>query len=144
MAANQLSIVVTAETRRLVIARAGARCEYCRMHDSLQGATFHVEHIVPRSTGGTDDVTNLAWACPSCNLHKSDRVSVGWSGSSDIVALFNPRLNEWAEHFDWDDYSLIGKTVCGKATIEALCLNTQRRQKIRQAEQLFGLFPPEE
>ena len=29
----------------LVRARAGDRCEYCRMHQSLQGATFHVEHV---------------------------------------------------------------------------------------------------
>ena len=40
------------ETLRLVSTRAGDRCEYCRMHQSLQGATFHVEHIVPRSRGG--------------------------------------------------------------------------------------------
>ncbi len=27
--------------------RAEDRCEYCRMHQALQGGTFHVEHIVP-------------------------------------------------------------------------------------------------
>jgi len=114
------------------------------MHDSLQGATFHVEHVIPRSAGGTWDLSNLAWACPSCNLHKSNRVSVVLDGSLAPVSLFNPRENSWAEHFDWDDYSLVGKTVCGNATIDALHLNTERRQRIRQAEQLFGLFPPEE
>jgi len=36
------------------------------MHESLQGATFHVEHIVPRSAGGSDTMDNLALACPSC------------------------------------------------------------------------------
>jgi hypothetical protein len=30
------------EVARLVALRAGDRCEYCRMHQSLQGATFHV------------------------------------------------------------------------------------------------------
>lgn len=135
--------MVSAQAKQAVVARAGSRCEYCQMHDSLQGATFHVEHVIPRSVGGTEDVTNLAWACPSCNLHKSDRVSVTFAGSPDPVTLFNPRENLWADHFEWDDYSLIGKTVCGNATIEALHLNTKRRQRIRQAEQLFGLFPPE-
>ena len=46
------------------------------MHQSLQGATFHVEHIVPRCLGGLSKLENLAWACPSCNLHKSNRVEV--------------------------------------------------------------------
>ncbi len=69
--------------------RAGRRCEYCRMHQSLQGATFHVEHVVPRSLGGTSEIHNLAWACPSCNLHKSDRVEVQLPGVSQAVLLFN-------------------------------------------------------
>ena len=114
------------------------------MHDALQGATFHVEHVVPRSAGGMGAVANLAWACPSCNLHKSDRIEVALDGTPDSVALFNPRENVWTEHFEWDDYSLAGKTVCGKATINVLHLNTERRLRIRQAEQLFGLFPPDE
>lgn len=44
--------------------RAAGRCEYCQLHQSLQGATFHVEHIIPRSRGGTSQLDNLAWACP--------------------------------------------------------------------------------
>ena len=54
-----------AETVRAVEARAKQRCEYCRMHQALQGATFHVEHILPTSAGGSDELSNLAWACPS-------------------------------------------------------------------------------
>jgi 5-methylcytosine-specific restriction endonuclease McrA len=65
-----------ADLRQFVEARASQRCEYCRMHQSLQGAAFHVEHIVPLSLGGTDDVDNLAWACPGCNLKKSNRVTM--------------------------------------------------------------------
>ena len=49
--------------------RAASRCQYCLMHQRLQGATFHVEHIIPRSKGGADELANLALACPSCNLH---------------------------------------------------------------------------
>lgn len=53
--------------------RALDRCQYCLMHQSLQGATFHVEHIIPRSQGGPFELSNLALACPSYNLHKADR-----------------------------------------------------------------------
>ena len=48
------------ETARFVEARAAGRCEYCHMHQSLPGATFHIEHIVPSSRGGTFAVDNLA------------------------------------------------------------------------------------
>ena len=113
------------------------------MHHSLQGATFHVEHTVPRSAGGSDDAGNLALACPSCNLHKSDRTTVAATGSSEPIVLFNPRIHTWSDHFEWDEYSVVGTTDTGQATIEALHLNEERRQKIRQAEQLFGLFPSE-
>src|SRR5436305_14229547 len=82
-----------AERMREVEARAGQRCEYCRMHQALQGATFHVEHIVPSSTGGSDELTNLAWACPSCNLKKSNRLSAIDPDTEAEVPLFNPRTD---------------------------------------------------
>lgn len=52
------------EAARTVVERAKHRCEYCRMHQSLQGATFHIEHIQPASRGGSDSKGNLALACP--------------------------------------------------------------------------------
>jgi 5-methylcytosine-specific restriction endonuclease McrA len=67
-------MITARQIEREVAGRAGGRCEYCQMHQSLQGATFHVEHIVPRSQGGGTDLGNLAWACPRCNLQKGDRV----------------------------------------------------------------------
>ena len=131
------------ESREFITARAGGRCEYCQMHQSLQGATFHIEHVIPRVRGGVSDSSNLALACPSCNLHKADRVSSQPNASTVAIVFFNPRSDVWADHFEWDDYTLIGKTEVGRVTIQALDLNQERRIKIRRAEQLFGLFPPE-
>ncbi len=113
------------------------------MHQSLQGATFHIEHVIPRALGGASDLSNLALACPSCNLHKADRISVSTGSSGEVVALFNPRLHVWAQHFEWDEYTLVGKSEIGRTTIQAFELNHERRIRIRQAEQLFGLFPPD-
>ena len=87
------------EVVRLVETRARQRCEYCRMHQSLQGGTFHIEHVTPRSHGGSDDPDNLALACPSCNLHKSDRIEAIDPDSGVEMALFNPRTACWQEHF---------------------------------------------
>ncbi len=130
------------EIEQNVQQRAEGRCEYCRMHQSLQGATFHVEHIIPRSRGGPSQLDNLAWACPSCNLHKSNRVEVPSSERGEVVPLFQPRTDNWRDHFRWEGYHIVAQSSVGQATIEALGLNHERRIKIRQAEELFDLFPP--
>lgn len=114
--------------------RAAQRCEYCRMHQSLQGATFHVEHVVPTTLGGPTDLPNLAWACPGCNLKKSDRLEAVDPDSQLTVRLFNPRRDEWSEHFVWEEFRLVALTSIGRATIVAFDLNHTRRQRIRQAE----------
>jgi hypothetical protein len=134
---------VTARTdqERQVAARAGGRCEYCRMHQALQGATFHVEHVIRRPRGGPDGLSNRAWACPSGNLHKSDRVEVIDPDSGTAVPLFNPRSSRWSDHFRWSGRHVIGITPIGRAAVAALDLNHPRRILIRQAEELFGLFP---
>jgi hypothetical protein len=129
------------EIVRQVEDRAGGRCEYCRMHQSLQGATFHVEHVVPRAAGGSSELENLAWACPACNLRKSDRVKVRDPESGALAPLFNPRADQWSVHFAWQGYSTVGLTAVGRATVASLDLNHWRRLLVRQAEELFGLFP---
>jgi hypothetical protein len=41
-------------TRAAVWRRAGAHCEYCRLHqDDDPFAIFHVEHIIARQTAGS-------------------------------------------------------------------------------------------
>ena len=114
------------------------------MHQALQGATFHVEHILPQSAGGADALDNLALACPSCNLAKSNRIALTLPDTGRSIPFFNPRINRWADHFAWEnDRKLLGLTPLGRATIEALNLNHLRRLTIREAEEWFGLFPLE-
>lgn len=57
-------------TRELVTHRAELRCEYCRLHQAYSELIHHIEHIVARQHGGSDDPGNLALACHRCNLHK--------------------------------------------------------------------------
>jgi hypothetical protein len=129
------------ELTRQVEERAHRRCEYCRMHQALQGATFHVEHILPGSRGGATALDNLAWACPSCNLRKSDRTDALDPETGERVPLFNPRTQVWHEHFQSAGYQVVGLTSTGRATVLLLNLNHPRRLLIRQVEELFGLFP---
>lgn len=130
------------DTIRRVRERAGNRCEYCLMHQALQGGTFHVEHVLPDSRGGPSVLGNLAWCCPSCNLKKSDRITVLDPKTGKTARLFHPRTDVWSEHFAFHGYRIAGITAVGRATIHALDLNNKRRVLIRQAEELFGFFPP--
>ena len=136
------SRTVPAATAAAVRARADDRCEYCRMHQSLQGATFHVEHVLPASKGGPSTLDNLAWCCPSCNLHKSDRTHATDPDTGSSAALFHPRQQAWPDPFAWQGYDVVGRTPTGRATVAALRLNADRRLPIRRAEARFGLFPP--
>ncbi len=131
-----------AETVRFVERRARERCEYCCMHQALQGATFHVEHVVPLSCSGPSVPDNLAWACPGCNLKKSNRQTAADPTTGASVSLFNPRTDAWDDHFGWQGYLMVGLTPVGRALVEAFDLNRDRRVLIRQAEELFGFFPP--
>lgn len=55
---------------------AGHRCEYCRLRqDDSPLAALHVEHIIPKFHGGSDDLDNLALACIDCNLHKGPNLT---------------------------------------------------------------------
>lgn len=64
---------VPTHLRRLVIKRAKSRCEYCGLWQEGQEATFHVDHVIPRATGGATSAENLALACVSCSLRKAAR-----------------------------------------------------------------------
>jgi hypothetical protein len=127
----------------LVRERAGGRCEYCRMAQSLQGGTFHLEHVIPQSRGGSSTAENVPLACPGCNLHKADRVSAIDPETGNEAPLFHPRTNRWSAHFGWDGERIVGKTATGRATLTILQFNHPRRLHIRVAEAGFGLFPPD-
>ena len=62
-----------------------------------------------------------------------------------MVALFNPRLDDWSQHFIWsaDGLLLIGLTEIGKATVLALAMNRERVLNIRAADLEVGRHPPE-
>ena len=84
-----------------VVLRASHRCEYCRLSQLGQEATFHVDHVVPRAAGGPTTGDNLALACVSCSLRKWAKQTATDPDSGEEVPLFNPRTQSWADHFRW-------------------------------------------
>ena len=135
-------MIVPAGLAARVRQRAGHRCEYCRLSQWLQGASFHIEHIIPLTQGGRTALENLALACPGCNLHKADRTRAEDPLTGETVPLFHPRQSRWSDHFEWSGTRASAKTPIGRATLRALQFNHPRRLLIRNAERSFGLFPP--
>jgi 5-methylcytosine-specific restriction endonuclease McrA len=65
----------TAELSALRQAQAG-RCAYCGQTHNPDELT--IDHIIPVSQGGRNDITNICLACLSCNSSKSDRTPEEW------------------------------------------------------------------
>jgi hypothetical protein len=60
-----------------------------------------------------------------------------------MVALYNPRADEWAEHFAFTKrWRIIGRSPTGRATIEALGMNRDAVIGIRRELVLLGRYPP--
>lgn len=121
-----------AATRAFVRQRAANRCEYCGLQQTAEAFfAFHIEHIVARQHGGTDDVANLALACYHCNLHKGTNLTTVDAQSGALVMIFHPRTMSWAEHFVQNGNSIEGRTPLGKATVALLKMNAPDRRRLR-------------
>jgi hypothetical protein len=57
--------------RHEVFKRDNYTCVECGARKS-DGAVLHVDHKIPVSRGGTDELSNLQTLCSDCNLNKSD------------------------------------------------------------------------
>jgi 5-methylcytosine-specific restriction endonuclease McrA len=62
-------------SRRAVFTRDGSTCVYCG------SSATSIDHVVPRSRGGTHTWDNVVAACRRCNHAKADRslAEMGWS-----------------------------------------------------------------
>lgn len=60
---------IPARTRFEVFKRDGFRCQFCGRAQA-DGVKLHVDHIVPVSEGGTNEIENLQTLCEECNLGK--------------------------------------------------------------------------
>lgn len=62
------------ETREYLQVKWRRCCAYCDAPGFGPGAKrLNIDHITPRSTGGTDRITNLTLACARCNRAKGTR-----------------------------------------------------------------------
>lgn len=71
-----------------VLARDQWTCCSCGRSSKEHGITLHVDHIIPRSRGGTDNKDNLQTLCWKCNIGKSNRDTTDLRKDSKQVDVY--------------------------------------------------------
>jgi 5-methylcytosine-specific restriction endonuclease McrA len=56
-------------TRKNILLRDNNSCQYC----NYRGSDLSIDHVLPRSRGGTDNWENVTTACLRCNVQKGNR-----------------------------------------------------------------------
>ena len=80
---------ISGSSRYNVLKRAKYRCELCGAHE--EQIALHVDHIVPRSKGGSDDLSNLQALCMTCNTNKRAEDDADFRG---IAESYDNRLDD--------------------------------------------------
>ncbi|QHV00076.1 HNH endonuclease [Synechocystis sp. CACIAM 05] len=141
---------ISEDLKQAIRQRARYICEYCHSPERLSANRFTIDHVIPKSLGGSDTFDNLALACRRCNERRYNFVASIDPQTKSIVAIFNPRQQNWAEHFIWTNRGIIiqGTTPTGRATCIRLDLNDTRypeEDSIQETRRFWlktGLHPP--
>lgn len=73
--------------RDRVFMRDGRVCQICGTDEG----EMHIDHIIPRKSGGTHDLDNLRVLCKSCNLRKgalNDGVFLGKTATPPVFSTY--------------------------------------------------------
>jgi hypothetical protein len=128
--------------RQQVWERASGRCEYCQLPQEFTVTPHEVDHVQAQKHGGATIIENLALACFYCNSFKGPNIA-GYDPEDNLLRpLFNPRTDEWSQHFEWSGPTLVGKTAIGRTTIAVLRINQPDRVDHRSRLIDTNDFPP--
>ena len=64
------------EQRETLLNALGVYCQGCGANYGFDPRVLEVDHIHPKSDGGSDAYENLTLLCPPCNRAKSDRLTL--------------------------------------------------------------------
>lgn len=132
--------------RHAILEEANYRCGYCLSEEILMGVSLVPDHIIPLTVGGSNERENLWPACRSCNELKNNRTHAEDPTTGELVPLFNPRTQQWYEHFAWNrEFTHIqALTFTGRATLITLQLNRLLLVRARQHWKLMGWHPAQQ
>lgn len=141
-----MSNYIPVELRNQIEISDRGRCCYCLTQAVNSGIDLSFDHILPRSKGGKTVFENVCLACRACNEFKSDTTEATDPLTATTVPLFNPRCQNWNDHFTWseDGTTVEGLTVVGRSTILALQMNRAIIRVARKRWVSSGWHPPKD
>jgi hypothetical protein len=132
----EVSVALRAEVR----SRAMRRCEYCLVPEDLALVSHEIDHIIAAKHGGASTPDNLALCCTLCNKHKgTDLASIDLE-TGKLERLFNPRREQWQDHFEFSGDKILARTSIGRVTVRLLQLNRLERIAERNLMLRAGLL----
>lgn len=131
--------------RKHIAQQARHRCGYCQTHREGQWHSADPRTRYPPSCRRRDEEENLWVSCRLCNESKGVRTEAIDPPTDNMAPLYNPRTQNWAQHFAWTDdgTEIVGLTDVGRATVDALSLNAEFRVRSRAIWVEAGYHPPE-
>lgn len=113
------------------------------MHEDDTFFGCEVDHIISEKHGGATEENNLALACLSCNRNKGSDIATLVPNTTRLVGFFNPRADQWADHFrlDIDGVTILSQTEAGEATARIFGFNTSERLTERRALRAIDKYP---
>ncbi len=132
---------IPVELRRLVVLRAGRCCEYCLINEDDTFFGCEVDHIISEKHGGLTVAGNLAYACLVCNRNKGSDIGSISATTGTFTRLFNPRLDNWPDHFALDGVVIRVLSEIGQVTERILQFNTIEHFNERESLQAQGRYP---
>ncbi|MCP4353325.1 MAG: HNH endonuclease [Desulfobacterales bacterium] len=115
------------ELRRLVAKRSNYLCEYCLISEDDTHLGCEVDHIISLKHGGTNEQSNLAYACFFCNRYKGSDIGSVLSQSDRFVRFYNPRKDRWTDHFRLEGNLIMPLSEIGEVTVRILGFNSDDR-----------------
>lgn len=136
--------MISKKEKLFVRNRAKNCCEYCACPYDFANQFFSIEHIIPKSKDGSDELNNLAFSCQCCNGHKYNITEGIDPINGELAPIFDPRKDKWQDNFRWsEDFLLIqGISAIGRVTVNTLDLNRENLVNLRAVLFAFGEHPP--
>ncbi len=117
--------------RQLIRERDGFCCVYCGTTEVDVSSALTLDHVQPRSKGGTNALDNQVYCCHACNEFKGEY----WQ-TEPYLRLLHPLVDVLTEHYqEQENGTLLGLTERGINHIRVLRLNREQLVTHRLREQ---------
>lgn len=103
--------------------------------------TYEIEHIRSEKHNRLTVAENLAFACPDCNGYKGTDLGSIDDETGVLTPFYNPRTQNWNEHFYIDNGWIRPLTATGRVTVTILKFNLPNRVDERRNLLPVGQYP---